>query len=259
MSDSGRPAPIDYGIDAPGVRLGMASIGIIGIASTIGGVAFVPGMPAWKPWLLAFGLLATTYGCFMAGYMTWGSRVGKLRARDRLLQLVGELRPWIGTEAVLDVGCGRGLMLIGAARLLSTGTAVGIDLWRGEDQAGNSPQSAVENARKAGVSARVRIDTGDARHLPYPDASFDVVTTHWVVHNLSDAADRARAIDEMLRVLRPGGVLVLADIANVPDYANHLRSRGVGSIRFVDGGLEARVMGLLSGGSYKPQALLARV
>jgi ubiquinone/menaquinone biosynthesis C-methylase UbiE len=93
--------------------------------------------------------------------------------------------------------------------------------------------------------------------LPYADASFDLVLSHWVVHNLEPAADRLKALDEMLRVLRPGGVLALADIACIAQYREHLQARGDVQLRFMDGGLEARIMGVLSGGSYRPQALLA--
>jgi ubiquinone/menaquinone biosynthesis C-methylase UbiE len=49
----------------------------------------------------------------------------------------------------------------------------------------------------------VRIDTGDARVLPYADGSFDVVLSHWVVHNLDKPYDRLHALHEMLMVLRP--------------------------------------------------------
>ena len=70
----------------------------------------------------------------MGLYMTHGSRIGKMRSREKLLDLAATLRPWSGEEILLDVGYGRGLMLIGAARRLTTGHAVGIDLWRDEDQ-----------------------------------------------------------------------------------------------------------------------------
>jgi len=56
--------------------------------------------------------------------MIWSSRYGKLRARDRL---VSGLR-LKGQETVLDIGSGRGLLLIGAARRLPAGRAVGLDL-----------------------------------------------------------------------------------------------------------------------------------
>jgi cyclopropane fatty-acyl-phospholipid synthase-like methyltransferase len=65
--------------------------------------------------------------------MIWSSRYGKLRARDRLLDGLG----LTGQEHLLDVGCGRGLLLIGAARRLPNGRAVGVDLWSQVDLADN--------------------------------------------------------------------------------------------------------------------------
>ncbi len=266
MSAAGSPKP-DYGIDAPGIRRGMFIGGVAGLvvalaAAWVRTAGLTPaGMGASiSAGLLALGLLAAVYGLFMGGYMTYSSRVSKLKTRERLLDAVGAVRPWKGDEAVLDVGCGRGLMVIGAAKRLQKamgGDAVGIDLWRAEDQADNTPDAARRNAELEGVSDRVRIDTGDARTLPYEDSSFDVVLSHWVVHNVDEAVDRRRVLDEMLRVLRPGGVLALADIAEVTTYRKHLQGRGVSRVQFFDGGLEAQAMGVLSGGSFRPQALIA--
>jgi arsenite methyltransferase len=251
----------NYGIDAPGVRRGMLAAGFIGFAiaaiASIASTRVAGSTGNAASWVGVLSLIVGSYGLFMSGYMTYGSRIGKLNTREKLLDLAASMQAWDGKEAILDVGCGRGLMLVGAARRLKTGHAVGIDLWRTEDQAENSPEAALENARREGVADKVRIDTGDARQLPYPDDSFDVVMSHWVVHNLPEAKDRLQALDEMLRVLRAGGVLVLADIAHVADYQEYLLSRGVTDLRFLSGGAEAKIMGVLSGGSYRPQALLA--
>jgi cyclopropane fatty-acyl-phospholipid synthase-like methyltransferase len=57
-----------------------------------------------------------------------------VRARERLLNTL----TWSGDERVLGVGCGRSLMLLGAAKRLRGGRAVGVDLWRTEDLAGNT-------------------------------------------------------------------------------------------------------------------------
>ncbi len=83
---------------------------------------------------------------FFAGWMIWDSKVGKLWSRDRLLDAL-KLR---GDELVLDVGCGRGLLLIGAAKRLTTGKALGVDIWNVEDLSGNRPEATLENARLEG-------------------------------------------------------------------------------------------------------------
>lgn len=252
----------DYGIDAPGVRRGMLMAGIGGTVLAALAMATTPwssvAMSAIARIVAACGAIAALYGYGMAGYMTYGSRVGKFRTRELLLDMAGELVPWTGRERVLDVGCGRGLMLVGAARRLTTGMGVGIDLWRAEDQTANAPNAPFENARREGVSERVSIATGDARNLPFDAASFDVVLSHWVVHNLPQAADRTCALDEMSRVLRPGGVLVLADIAHHSAYRTQLAALGFVDMRPYAGGLETRIIGALSGGSFVPQAIVAR-
>ncbi len=234
----------------------MLIAGSIGLVTGIAPPLIWNGSPI-ATWISAIGFVVAAYGMLMGSYMTYGSRIGKLRSREKLLDLAATLRPWTGDEIVLDVGCGRGLMLVGAARRLTTGHAVGIDLWREEDQSENSPEALEANARAEGVADRIRIDTGDARQLPYPNASFDVVLSHWVIHNLPEEADRRKALDEILRVLRPSGVLVLADIANIREYRDYLTSKGVTDVQSLSGGAEAVIMGALSGGSCRPQALLA--
>ncbi len=249
----------DYGIDAPGVRRGMLIAGIGGavLAGAVAALAERTAGPLSTTAAVIAGAASVVafYGLGMAAYMTYGSRVGKLRTRERLLDLAHAVVPWTGRETVLDVGCGHGLMMVGAARRLTTGKAVGVDLWRAEDQADNTPDAARENGRREGVADRVSVETGDARALPFADACFDVVLSHWVVHNLPDAADRSRALDEMLRVLKPGGVFVLADIAHHADYKQHLTSRGLIQMREHTGGIETQVIGALSGGSFRPQAI----
>ena len=247
----------DYGIDAPGICLGMFVIACIGTILALTSLVPLRNTGLKVPGL-AVGALATAYGTGMGTYMLWSSRIGKLHTRERLLESVNVIRPWRGNEVVLDVGCGRGLMLVGAARRLNNGVAIGVDVWRSKDQAHNSPEATLEIASLEGVRDRIRIGTIDARHLALPDGSVDVVTSHWVVHNLPTPTDRILVLNEMWRVLRPGGVLVLADIAHISDYASHLESLGAAVINLNDGGWNASVMGILSGGSFRPQSLVAQ-
>ncbi len=184
FGDSTSTRSLDFGIDAPGVRRMFAGIGgsTLVVCLVLAYIS-VPG-PTWLVVAARTGTaIVACYGIGMAAYMTYGSRISKLRTRDRLLGAI----PWTGTERVLDVGCGRGLMAIGAAHHVPIGEVIGIDVWSAADQSDNAPDAARANARRAGVADRVRIDTGDMRALPYDAASFDVVLSHWVVHNLPDA------------------------------------------------------------------------
>jgi ubiquinone/menaquinone biosynthesis C-methylase UbiE len=157
--------------------------------------------------------------------------VAKLKLRDRLIDSL-QLR---GDEKVLDVGCGRGLLLIGAAKRLGSGKgsgkATGIDIWSNEDLSKNSADATKQNAKLEGVSDRVRIETGDARKLVYPDASYDVVMSSLAIHNIPEKDDRAQAIREMWRVLKPGGKLLIFDIFRTGDYANILRESGATDVQ----------------------------
>lgn len=76
---------------------------------------------------------------------------GKLSVWKELLDEL-DLR---GDEQVLDIGCGRGAVLISAARRLPQGRATGADIWRLRDQTGNSQAAAERNAMIEGVSERV--------------------------------------------------------------------------------------------------------
>jgi SAM-dependent methyltransferase len=196
-----------YGIEAPYVP-----------ARLTAGGAVCCVLARWRsaPWLAAIG--AVLLG--QAGVYLHTTVRGKLLVWDRELDLLG-LR---GDERLLDLGCGRGAVLIAAARRLPAGRAVGVDLWRSRDQSGNDIEVTRANARAAGVSDRVELQTADMTQLPFPDASFDVVTSALAMHNIRTAEGRERAVDEAMRVLRPGGRLLLADFRHASDYRRHLGS-----------------------------------
>ena len=204
----------DYGLDAPHV---IRNLALAAIALAIA-AQFLPDRLTWFTWGTAALCGAE------AAAMVWASRVGKIRQRERLLDRVH----WPDVSRVLDVGCGRGLLAIGAARRLGRdGMVVGVDLWQAADLAGNDPAAAVENASKEAVTDRVGIVTGDMSALPLADRSVDVVVSSLAIHNVQGQAGRARAIAEIARVLKPGGVVVIQDFQNVQRYAEDLRSNGL--------------------------------
>ena len=155
--------------------------------------------------------------------MVVSSKFGKLKARDSLLDAVS-LSP---SDTVLDVGCGRGLLLIGAAKRVTKGRAVGIDLWSTTDQFRNSSAATIANAAAEGVTARTEVRDGDMRQLPFENESFDAVVSSLAIHNLPGKEDREKSVREIARVLKSGGRVGIIDIANVDSYRDALWSAGV--------------------------------
>jgi ubiquinone/menaquinone biosynthesis C-methylase UbiE len=135
-----------------------------------------------------------------------------------------------GDERVLDLGCGRGAVLLMAAQHLTTGQAVGVDLWRRVDQSGNSLEATRRNAIAEGVGNRVELHTGDIRALPFEDNSFDVVVSSMAIHNIRGSAGRKKAISEAVRVLRPGGRLMIVDVRATRQHAAQLPTLGMSEV-----------------------------
>jgi arsenite methyltransferase len=216
----------DYGIDAPLVIVVQLIVSAIAFALAV--VLFALGVP--HPVGIPLGEIGLVLGgnflVNVAG-MLWYSKVGKLRQRERLLDLIS----WRGDEIILDVGCGRGLLLIGAARRLPSGKAIGVDIWQQKSMVGNRPEAALENARLEEVAERVEVQDGDARQLPFPNASFDVVVSALVLHNIPGQAGRQQAAREMARVLKPGGQVALLGIKHTSECVRVLRESGLSDAR----------------------------
>ena len=110
------------------------------------------------------------------------------------------LLPHLAADAkILDVGCGPGTITAGLADRVPQGQVTGVD----------AAPEAVEQARaEAGGRANLKIAAADVYALDYPDGSFDVVHAHQVLQHL---ADPVRALREMRRVARPGGLVAARD------------------------------------------------
>lgn len=113
---------------------------------------------------------------------------------------------WCAGRDVLDVACGEGY---GSALLASVAASViGVDV----------AEDAVAFASRAYAAERVRFVRGPIEGLPLPEASVDVVVCFETIEH---AADQGRALDELRRVLRPGGVIIIS----TPDREHYRAGR----------------------------------
>jgi SAM-dependent methyltransferase len=217
----------DYGFDgdyravsAPTVAtiVGTVSVGLLASAAR----SLARGKPVAAAVTGGTGVsIVTTAALFIRT-----TRVGKFEVWAEILNGL-RLR---GNETVLDMGCGRGAVLLAAAKLIPNGRAIGVDIWRA-DQTDNSQQNTLRNAEMEGVADRVEVRTADITELPFDDDSFDIIVSSLVVHNIPSPKARAKAISEAARVLRPGGSLALVDIFNTNHYAQQLRELGWADVR----------------------------
>ena len=207
-----------YGVDAPAVGLMLRLSGLALLSGTIVNIA--QSAPAWISlmmgiWTIVLGYSAITfwYATLRGKFLVWARLLDSLHVK--------------GDETCLDLGCGRGAVLIATALRVPHGHITGIDLWRSRDQSGNSAEATRTNTELNGVADRVTLETGNTTRLSYEDASFDLVTASISIHNIPNAKGRGRAVSEALRVLRPGGWLVIADLGRTKEYIEVLRNAGV--------------------------------
>lgn len=127
-------------------------------------------------------------------------------------------------EDVLDVGCGTGTLAMAAARAAPGVTVTGLD----------ADPSILAKARNKAADAGLEIgfDEGMSTALPYVDASFDLVLSTLFFHHLPDDAKRETAA-ELVRVLRPGGRLVVGDLGRPQDPLMRIAVRG--TVQLLDG------------------------
>jgi arsenite methyltransferase len=211
-----------YGIDAPGVvRTHIVFGSLLALIATMG---LALPKPNFLPLSVSIGAASVAFLLLLvAAVFLRSSLASKKRVRDRLVVALA----LSGNERVLDAGCGRGLALIGCAKKLTTGKAVGIDLWAAKDLSNNNPEATLANAATEGVADRVEVETGDITQLPFSDSAFDAVISMTVIHNIPSRDGRDRALRELVRVLKPGGRIAIFDILHMSRYTQVLQGAGL--------------------------------
>jgi SAM-dependent methyltransferase len=120
-------------------------------------------------------------------------------AEEAAAFLLPELAPGM---RLLDVGCGPGSITRGLAERVAPGEVVGLD------PSGEILEVARQEAAARGL-ANLRYQAGSVYALPFPDGAFDVAYAHQVFQHLRE---REAALREMLRVVRPGGLVAVRDV-----------------------------------------------
>jgi ubiquinone/menaquinone biosynthesis C-methylase UbiE len=104
---------------------------------------------------------------------------------------------------VVDLGCGSGWLVIELAQRAPGLHVVGVDL------SDEMLMQAEDNTRRAGVSERVSFRKGDAQQIPFPDGAVDMVVSTLSLHHWSEPL---AVLDEVARVVRPGGAFLILDL-----------------------------------------------
>jgi len=126
------------------------------------------------------------------------------------------------TGSVLDIGTGPGIIPMLLVERLSEVTVIGIDL------SSHMLRHAESRRASSPHASRVEFRLADAKNLPFPSESFDVVASNTILHHM---ADPRRFISEAWRVLKPGGTFLIRDLFRppTPERADELVRTHAGS------------------------------
>jgi len=227
-SSSGRRlGKVGYGIDDPRTII---ELGVAGILSVAVGIFISSYTATSNPRAAATALLVGPGVGFLilvvVTALYWSSRLGKVREMTKIVNAI----PWGGGEVVLDLGCGRGLATVLAAKRLEWGYALGVDTWSKARIYGNDPHSVFANARHEVVESKVEAVKGSSVHLPLADGSIDTILSGVAIHHLARRRHREALFTEIARVLKQGGRIGILDAGNGQEYSTLLDKVGLRDI-----------------------------
>jgi arsenite methyltransferase len=229
--DTGKPKTPGrrgYGVDEPRT---IAELGVAGVLCVAVGVLVSKYTIASAPKTADTAIIVGPGVGFLifvvAAALYWSSRLGKAREMSKIVNDI----PWGGEEVVLDLGCGRGLAMVMAAKRLTTGYALGVDTWPASRLSGNDPKSIGANAESEGVESMVSAAKGFSAQLPLADRSVDVILSGAGLHHLVPPKLRGALFAEMARVLKDGGRVGILDAGNGPEYSALLNRTGLRDVQ----------------------------
>jgi len=213
-----------YGIDDPRTIVELLIAGVLAVAV---GIIISAYTAASSPRTADAALIGGPGVGFLIlvvmAALYWSSRLGKPREMTKLVSNI----PWGGEEVVLDLGCGRGMATVMAAKKLQAGYAVGVDTWSKARVSGNDPLSVLANATKENSGKKVFAVRAQSTQLPFADQSIDVIVSGVSLHHLVPRRQRKPLFAEMARVLKDGGRVGILDAGNGNEYSALLQDLGM--------------------------------
>jgi SAM-dependent methyltransferase len=211
----------NYGVDAPAVPVTQATLGVVLLELGTRKINNQHDSGGW--WLVGAGVIllaiATVYvhTARRGRFLVWSEVLGGLNL--------------VGDERVLDLGCGRGAVTTLAAARVPRGSVLGVDSFRARSRltssrGGTEDAIARRNASLEGVADRVAFVQADLTRLNLDGNSFDLVVSGLGLSTVPDAEGRRAALEEAVRVTRPDGRLVLADVRHTDEYVEQLTELG---------------------------------
>ncbi|HEY5750699.1 MAG TPA: class I SAM-dependent methyltransferase [Chryseolinea sp.] len=234
---------INYGIDGPKFVRNLFLFVVIFYAIALAFPRFKVAGVTVNTFILSvsIGSICLAEGVLMLLY----ARKGKFAHRDRILNLVH----WKGNENVLDVGTGLGLLMIGAAKRLTSGNSIGIDIWNKDDLSENSFTKANKNAALENVANKIELKEENILQTSFKNNYFDVVLSNLCLHNVGDKENRKTACREIHRILKKGGVAIISDIVHHGEY----------KAAFLELGMTTEKVGTFYLNTYQPLTIIKAV
>ena len=195
-----------YGWYVKNLIIGFNIIGLFGLTAVIIGFFFKP----------IFQIILIISGIAIMLVFLWPG-IGMIimhlffLGRISLIAKMEALRS-IENPDILDVGCGTGRTAIGIAKSLKNGGHLyGIDIYSKLAIPGNALETVQNNAKLEGVEEQTIFSYGTATEIPFEENRFDIVNVSSVLHEVHDSNDQCIAIQELYRVLKPGGYLYFGE------------------------------------------------
>ena len=222
MVEPGRPS---YEWEAPAIALAALATLVLGAGLLVVAITEASeGNLSVPVGSLELGLALIAGGTVVAGLLFRSASGRRFRERDALAQYLD----LDGAPRLLDVGCGRGFLLLDLLRRTPHGTGVGVEPPR-PGQSRELGERFRSNALAEGVGERAALVAADPRDLPFRDSSFDVVVSPGRARRPSQHGFRTGgAPGDDQGTSDPGGqlALVVTDPSRMPSYGEVLDAEG---------------------------------